>query len=103
MYWSIHQYPSLADRSRAERQSIVNSALASYGGGYRRRFLVVLVALLIGAIVAGRTFAAGASVSDWRFWVAPAVGGELAHAYILWEINGSIHAAVKKYLAALKP
>ena len=32
-------------------------------------------------------------------WIAPAAGALFIYAYLLVEINGSIHTAVKKYLA----
>ena len=48
MYWNAQQYPALAHRPPAERKQIIDAALKAHGAAYRRRFLLVLVALAAG-------------------------------------------------------
>jgi len=98
MYWSIHRYPSLAHRSRKERAAIVQSAVREHGGWYRKRLLVAFAFVAVGTMSIHRVIR-GASLLEWRAWVAPVVMGALLYGYLLWEINGAIHTAVKKYLA----
>jgi hypothetical protein len=38
-------------------------------------------------------------VLDWRTWSVVVVAGALFNLYLLWEINGTIHAAVQRYVA----
>jgi hypothetical protein len=102
MYWSIHQYPSLSARPRAERQDIVRAALKQNRSGFGFRLLVVFAAVVAGAIGAGSRFAPTTRLLDFRTWIAPIAGALFIYAYLLVEINGTIHAAVKKYLASKK-
>jgi hypothetical protein len=102
MYWSIHQYPSLAARPRAERQDVVRAALKQNRSGFGFRLLVVFAAVVAGAIAAGSRFAPTARLLDYRTWIAPVAGALFIYAYLLVEINGTIHSAVKKYLASKK-
>ena len=102
MYWTIHQYPSLAGRPRAERQDIVRAALKQNRSSFGFRLLVVFAAVVAGAIGGGSRLAPTARLTDFRMWIAPAAGALFIYAYLLAEINGSIHTAVKKYLASKK-
>jgi hypothetical protein len=102
MYWSIHQYPSLAARPRAERQDIVRAALKQNRSSFGFRLLVVFAAIVAAAIGAGSRFAPSAGLLDFRTWIAPVAGALFIYAYLLVEINGAIHTAVKKYLANKK-
>lgn len=100
MYWTTYQYPSLAGRPRAEQKAIIRAALKEYGQGYARRFLIVTMAFLFAMIFVIRRYYPGYPISDWRFWVLPFSFGALIRVYLLWETNGPIHEAVKKYLAS---
>jgi hypothetical protein len=100
MYWSIHGYPSLAGKSRGQRQEILRAALKERGRVYGLRLLIVFVGVMAGAITASIRLSPAARLLDWRTWVGPAVGALFVYAYLLVEINGSVHTAVKKYLAA---
>ena len=102
MYWSIHQYPSLAGRPRAERQDVVRAALKQNRSAFGFRLLVVFAAVVAGAIAGGSKLAPAARLTDFRTWIAPAAGALFIYVYLLAEINGSIHTAVKKYLASKK-
>jgi hypothetical protein len=102
MYWSIHQYPSLAGRPRAERQDVVRAALKQNRSSFGFRLLVVFAAVVAGAIAGGFKLAPAARLTDVRTWIAPAAGALFIYVYLLAEINGSIHTAVKKYLASKK-
>lgn len=98
MYWSIHQYPGLRDRPRAERQAIVQAALKAARGAFGRRLLVVFAAVVAASIAATLRVSPAARMLDWRTWIAPVCGALFIYVYLLAEINGSIHTAVKKYL-----
>ena len=102
MYWSIHQYPSLAGRPRAERQDVVSAALRQNRSRFGFRLLVVFVAVMAAAIAATFKLSPHASLLDWRTWIAPVAGALFIYAYLLIEINGAIHSAVNKYLASKK-
>lgn len=102
MYWSIHGYPSLAGKSRTERQAILRAALKESGRGriYGLRLLLVFVGVVVAAISVSLRLSPAARLLDWRTWVGPAGGALFIYAFLLVEINGSVHIAVKKYLAA---
>jgi hypothetical protein len=103
MYWTSYQFPSLAGRPRAEQRAIIRAALKEHGQAYARRFLVVFIALIVGVVFVLPRVYPGFRVSDPRFWIAPLVVGALIRAYLLWETNGAIHDAVKKYFASKRP
>jgi hypothetical protein len=98
MYWSIHQYPSLAGRPRAERQAIVQAALKEHRRSFGFRLLIVFVAVSAAAIAASLRFSPRADLYSWRTWIAPAAAALFVYGFLLIEINGGIHTAVKKYL-----
>ena len=102
MYWSIHQYPSLAGRPRAERQDVVRAALKQNSSSFGFRLLVVFAAVVAGAIAGGFKLSPHVRLLDFRTWIAPVAGAVFIYVYLLAEINGSIHTAVKKYLASKK-
>jgi hypothetical protein len=102
MYWSIHQYPSLASRPPTERQDIVRAALKQNRSRFGFRLLVVFAAIMAAAIAATFKLSPHGSLLDWRTWIAPVAGALFIYAYLLVEINGAIHAAVNKYLATKK-
>ena len=77
MYWSIHQYPSLAGRPRAERQDVVRAALKQNRSSFGFRLLVVFAAVVAGAIAGGSKLAPAARLTDFRTWIAPAAGAAL--------------------------
>ena len=99
MYWSIHRYPSLANRPPAERQAIVQAALKAHRRSFGFRLLIVFVAVSVGAIAASLKLSPRGDYLNWRTWIAPAGAAVFIYAFLLVEINGSIHSAVKKYLA----
>ena len=103
MYWSPNQYQSLAGLSRGERQAILRSAYKERSGWYRTQFLVAsaaTAALCIYAVKRGLgTWLASAPLSDWRKWAPLALVIVLVYGAYLWEVNGPLHTAVKKYLA----
>jgi hypothetical protein len=99
MYWSIHGYPSLAGKSRAQRQEVLRAALKERGRIYGLRLLIVFVGVVTASIAASIRLSPAARLLDWRTWIGPAVGALFIYAYLLVEINGSVHTAVKKYLA----
>ena len=99
MYWNAFQYPSLAGRPRAQQKEIIGGAIREYGQAYRRRFLIVLIALIFGLVYVIPRISLGYPMSDWRFWIGPLGAGTLIRLYLLWETNGTIHEAVKKYVA----
>jgi hypothetical protein len=99
MYWSIHGYPSLAGKSRAQRQEILRAALKERGRVYGLRLLIVFVGVVAAAMTASIRLSPAARLLDWRTWIGPAIGALFIYAYLLVEINGSVHTAVKKYLA----
>jgi hypothetical protein len=98
LYWNARQYPILADRSPAEREQIIEAALKQHGRPYRRRLLVVIVALVLGLYASWPRLAAD-PLSSWRGWILPLAAALVLRIYFLWETNGSIHAAVRTYLA----
>jgi hypothetical protein len=100
MYWSIHRYPSLAGRPRAERQAIVQAALKEHRRSFGFRLLVVFAAVSAGAIAASLKLSPRADLLQWRTWIAPLAAAVFIYGFLLVEINGSIHTAVKKYLDA---
>ena len=103
MYWSIHGYPDLAGKSRAQRQEILRAALKERGRVYGLRLLIVFVGVVAAAMAASIRLSPAARLLDWRTWIGPAAGALFIYAYLLVEINGSVHTAVKKYLADEKP
>ena len=98
MYWSIHKYPDLAGRPRAERQAIVQAAVKEHRRSFGWRLLVVFSAVAGGAIAASLRLSPRADLYNWRTWIAPAAAALFIYGYLLIEINGPIHSAVKKYL-----
>ena len=100
MYWSIHQYPGLADRPRAERQAVVQAALKEHRRSFGWRLLVVFSAVSGAAIAASLRLSPRSDLYNWRTWIAPAAAALFIYGYLLIEINGAIHTAVKKYLAS---
>jgi hypothetical protein len=105
MYWSIHRYPSLSGRPRAERQAIVQAALRQNrrssrrrGFGFGWRLLVVFAGITAAAIAATFKLSPRADLLSWRTWIAPAIGALFIYGYLLVEINGAVHTAVKQYL-----
>ena len=102
MYWSAYKFPSLAGRPRAEQKAILDGALREFAQAYRRRFLIFFIADALACYLLFRLYP-GYPMSDWRFWIAPALGSLLGGAYILWEVNGTVHEAVKKYIASRNP
>ena len=99
MYWSIHGFPDLAGRPRAERQAILQAALKRHGRVSGLRLLLVIAGVVVGTIAASVRLSRHASLLDWRTWVAPAAAALFIYAYLLVEINGAVHTAVKQYLA----
>jgi len=99
MYWSIHGYPSLAGRPRAERQAILRAALKQHGRVYGLRLLIVFAGVVIGTIAASTRISPHARILDWRTWAAPVAAALFIYVYLLVEINGAVHTAVKQYLA----
>jgi hypothetical protein len=103
MYWSPRRYPSLVGLSQAERHAILRSALNEHRRGYGVRYIVVVAAIsALGILtVSSRLGAwlAAAPPSDWRKWVPLALVGALIYGAYLWEVNGPMHTAVKKYFA----
>lgn len=99
MYWTSGQYQSLQGRDRQDRQRTVREALAKYGRSTSRRLTLVLVGLVATAVAIASNRWSLATLALWKV-IALAVGGAvLFYAYLLWEINGPIRAAVEKYLA----
>jgi fructose-specific phosphotransferase system IIC component len=98
IYWSIHQFPSLRDRPPAERQAVVQAALKAARGAFGVRLLVVFASVVAGAIAATLRISPRAPMLDWRTWIAPACGALFIYVYLLVEINGTIHTAVKRYV-----
>jgi len=98
MYWSIHRYPSLSGRPRAERQAIVQAALKQNRSSYGWRLLVVFAGITVAAIAATFKLSPRADLLSWRTWIAPAIGALFIYGYLLVEINGAVHTAVKKYM-----
>jgi hypothetical protein len=99
MYWSIHQYPTLRDRPRAERQAVVQAALKATRAKFGRRLFIVFVAVIAASIAATTRVSPAMRLDNWRTWIAPVCGALFIYLYLLVEINGSIHNAVKTYLA----
>lgn len=103
MYWSPRQYPSLVGLSQAERRAILRSALNEHRRGYNIRYIVVVAAIsALGILTVSSRFGAwlaAAPLSDWRKWVLLAPVSALIYGAYLWEVNGPMHTAVKKYLA----
>jgi hypothetical protein len=103
MYWSPGQYPSLVGLPRTKRRAVIRSALTNYGRGDLIRYVVVVAATsALGIFISGSRFGtwlAAAPLSDWRKWTPLVVVIALVSGIYLWEVNNSIHTAVKKYLA----
>lgn len=100
MYFSIHKYPSLAGRPRAERLAVVQAALKEHRRAFGWRLFTVFVGISAAAIAASLRLSPRADLLDWRTWIAPAAAALFIYGYLLIEINGSIHTAVKKYVAS---
>ncbi|HMF39424.1 MAG TPA: hypothetical protein VKQ32_01960 [Polyangia bacterium] len=99
VHWSINSYPSLAGRPRDERQAILRAALKQHGRVYGLRLLIVIAGVVIGAIAASARLSPHPRLQDWRTWIVPVAGALFIYGYLLLEINGAVHTAVKKYLA----
>jgi hypothetical protein len=98
MYWRSDQYPVLKNHPPGERPAIVRAAVRRYGRAFSRRFLLAL-ATLVGVVLSGAYYLRPRSVLDLRVWGVAAAAGALFNVYLLWEINGTILAAVERYVA----
>ena len=83
MYWSIHGFPDLAGRPRAERQAILQAALKRHGRVSGLRLLIVIAGVVVGTIAASVRLSRHASLLDWRTWIAPAAAALFIYAYLL--------------------
>jgi hypothetical protein len=99
MYWRSSQYEPLRNRERSERSRILRSAIARYGQAYRTRFRLALL-VLVGLVVLENYFHQDGSLSSSQVWAVAVGAATLFYAYLLWEINGTIRAAVERYVAA---
>jgi hypothetical protein len=98
MYWRSDQYPVLKKHPPKERPAIVRAAVRRYGRPFSRRFLLAL-ATLVGVVLTGVHYVRPRTVLDWRAWGVAVAAGLLFNVYLLWEINGTILAAVERYVA----
>jgi hypothetical protein len=100
MHLSINSYPSLRDRPRDERQAVLRAALKTHGRAVGWRLLSAFAAIAAGMIAAFDKGSHRVRVLDWRSLCVVAAAAVVLYAYVLWEINGPVHVAVKKYVAA---
>ena len=100
MFWSINQYPEMRGRSSADRADILKSALSEHGRAFRWRLLIAFAVVVPGIVWADTRHFARVPLTDWRLWAVAIAGALAIYVYLLWEINGPIHAAVKKVAAA---
>ncbi|HEY7372541.1 MAG TPA: hypothetical protein VIF57_10315 [Polyangia bacterium] len=102
MYWSPRQFPSLAGRPHAEQTAIINTAIDEHGRGYRWRFIVLIAAIMAGIPLSHRALVHWVAF-PLRLCVELGLVIVVLGGYHLWQTNGTIYAAVKKYLAARNP
>jgi hypothetical protein len=95
MYWKSGDYPEFKSLEEAEQRRIVADALRARGCRVNWRFWIAGPVLVAGPV-------AGAVLADWPLvgcLAAVVVSGPLLCAYLLWEVNGPVHRAVRAYLS----
>jgi hypothetical protein len=81
-----------------ERRRVLAAATAKFDKTYTRRFFVVVGLFLSTAVLDGALLPAY-SYSDWRRWILPIAACAVFYVYLLWELNGPLHRAVRRHLA----
>ena len=81
-------------RSSSEQKHLLKTALESHGKAMQSRFYIVLATTLLGGGITGAIDGV-LNFPQWVSFATPIILGVIFYLYILWEINGSIHVAVK--------
>jgi len=98
MYFSATQYPALRGQTKPAIRALITEALRRHDRWARWRFYGFMAALLV-LVVAHAIYETRWNPAEWSGLAMALVAGLLFYLYMLWEINGPIHAAVMKYLA----
>jgi hypothetical protein len=97
MYLNSRQYPELAKFSRKEKIKSLGEAIANEGKWIRRRFLLVVICGIAFFYFLEKILFSIES-DTWGSLIVPLIFGLLFYSYLLWEINGPIHSAVRSYI-----
>lgn len=94
MYIKPAQYPEMQGLSSSEQKHLLKISLNSHGKAIQFRFYVVLVTVLLVGGVMGAIDGV-LNFSQQVSFCIPIALGVIFYIYLLWEINGAIHAAVQ--------
>jgi hypothetical protein len=96
MYFSTNQYPELRGKTGQEKSKILKGAIDAYARSTILRFWIA-VGILLASFWIPADFSSQ-EPSLWHEWIMAAITGLLFYAYLLFEINGPVYTAVRKYL-----
>lgn len=94
MYTKFTQFPEMQGLSSPEQKYLLKVALNSHGKVVKFRFYIVLAILLFCGGAMG-VLDSIINFSQSLSFLIPITLGVIFYIYLLWEINGAIHAAVQ--------
>ncbi len=97
MYFSAKQYPVLSEMSKREKMKVIRSAIRKEGGWMTKRFWLFLI-IMFASIALATKFGFILLLGKWGGVIVSVAFGTLFYAYLLWEINGEIYAAVMRHI-----
>ena len=98
MYTRPAKYPEMQGRSSGERKALLKLAMESNGNKINRNFWKMVIFLLICTIVMGSADGFF-NFPPWISFCLQLFLGVLFVVYLLWQINGLLHQAVKNTIA----
>lgn len=100
MYFNVDRYPALRGKPKSDQRAIILAALRRHDRWINKRILLVICSVL-GLSGAGVQLARRYLAAAWIDWAILLAAGLLFYGYILWEINGPVLRAIKKYVAEM--
>jgi len=97
MYFRTRDLPGLSNLNYAARKALISEAIIKYGGAKAFRYSVAFSPVFVLSVIVG-IVSPLVDTPPWFIWVFSLTIGLLFYVYLLWEINSSTAAAVKKLL-----